>query len=300
MKDRNKHRTPLSRTAVGLLVVSVVVLCMVIPSLGGPRNPRMRVGSAKLGAPDSVETQKPKTFVDGFQTIVIFASNSVQTRQDAVVSSGDVVVNRAPAEEGTPILLGLRELDLGKQTVTPSTFFLKADRIRVRQDAVVDSDLFCNDISGPGSGGLSCRPTTLPAFTLLPDFSEYRVATEPPAPPVVDVTVKKNKTETIDEGDYNDVKVKEQGKLKLTGGIYNFRSLDLKLQAEVVALAPTEIRILERFSGDQESVVKGGSGVGADEVVLFVGGINGTDGALGSNPKAVDIGVQEALALGRP
>ena len=219
---------------------------------------------------------------DDFANVVIFAENSVDMDQDSAVISGDVAVNAE--DDGGVEGPDPRELIIGVQASTPSGYFVKADTIRVKQDADVDGDVFCNDISGPGSGGLTCQDPMLPAFATLPPFEEFRVD---PMTVLDDVTVKVNKTKTLAAGDYGNIKVKQNGTLKLSG-VYNILSLDVKLQGKVRFLGPTDIRIQGGLELDQDASMKptGSSGAEPNEMVLYVQGEDGP------NPKAADIGVQ--------
>ena len=216
MKNRSKQRTPLSRAAVGLLVVSVVVLCMVIPSLGGPRNPRMRVGSAGThsSGTGSVESLPAKAASPGVEKAAVLATNSVWLAPGARVISGDVVVNDASPGPTLDVLQG-NELLVDFFAKTPAGSALQADSIKVRVTADVDGNVFCNDLDD-GTGTLTCQPLPLPVFDSLPPFEEGDVRSG-----VDDVEVDVEGPMVLPEGDYGDIIVEDYGTLTFTGGVYN-------------------------------------------------------------------------------
>jgi len=203
---------------------------------------------------------------------VVFGTNSVVLKEKSKIISGDVVVE----DVGSGV-----ELILEEKVTTPSGYSLKANRIYVDKKAKIYSDVFYNDLTNKGSiyGSLN-TPLDLPVYSSLPPFNEAPAGTE-------DKTVLKNQTLTLAPGDYRDIKVKEKGTLIFSGGIYNLRKLDAKEEAKLLFNAASEVRIEEKFSAGEKSVVgpKNGSGISASDIVFYVKGTDPNAAKFGEKNK---------------
>jgi hypothetical protein len=93
------------------------------------------------------------------------------------------------------------------------------------------------------------------------------------------VTVAKNKTQTLAPGSYGKVRVSGDATLTLSGGLYQFASLDVDQSATVLFAAAVEIRIDGDLDADSNSKLIVSSGVRASQVVIYVDG----DDAKGNN-----------------
>lgn len=233
----------------------------------------------------------------GFADVVVFATNSIDINNGAVILSGDLVANAASPG---PTLNASVELSIGKVEVTTTTYSpgfdlvttatarLKADSIKIHQQATVNGDVSYNDLQNNGTiNGMLITPLALPVFSLLPPFP---TAVPPPGAP--DVTVPAAGSATLAAGDYGNIVVGDGATLTFMGGVYNVRNIAAGIGARLDFLAAAQVRVQNRFSTLQNSRVgsAAGAGVLAREVIFFVGGINGTTGALGDEPRAADIG----------
>lgn len=225
----------------------------------------------------------------GVSATAILATNSVQLDQMAEVT-GDVVVNDASAGP----YLGSAQLELGKQAEVTGS--VKGNSIRLEKHAAVSGNAAYNSLSNGGGtiGGTQSTPLPLPVFALLPV-----VQTAAARPGVADVSVGGGQTVTLAAGDYGHVSVAANGKLVLTGGVYNV--IDVTTAgpngcqypcASIEAAAATDVRIAQRLTVGAASFVgpQSGSGVDASQIVIYVGGINGTTGSLGATPPAAAVG----------
>jgi hypothetical protein len=225
----------------------------------------------------------PALAQDGFDDVVIFATNSAYLEQASDVHSGAVVVNDVSAG---PTLASGTELTIGLATFVGADSLVIADSIKVKESAVVLGDVRCNELDD-NSGAVTCsdRPV-LPFFATLPPFKSEPAGT-------VDVTVALAGSAVLDPGDYRDVKVKHNGTLILSGGVYNLRNLDAGHATSLLFEAPSEVRIADKLILGQNSFLgpDSGASIGARDIVLYVAGVNGTSGALGATPKAATLGL---------
>jgi len=231
---------------------------------------------------------------------VLLATNSADLKQGVTIVRGDVVVN-APSP-GATLNPGF-ELVIGTGVSTPAGYLVLADSLRVKTNAAVACDdvapadgicdnVYCNDLTD-NSGTVSCQALgTAPVLDPLPPFVE---AEERPG--AADVTVESGQVHELAPGDYRNVVVKKNGAIHFAGGIYTLRSLASGPNSELLFAAPSEVRIAGRLSTDQNAVVgpADGSGVGASEIIFYVAGVNGNSGAIGSSPKAAEIGLRNVF-----
>jgi hypothetical protein len=223
----------------------------------------------------------------GFEGISVFATNSVWVKQNADVVSGSVVVN--DASPGPTLVAGF-ELAIGLSVTTSAGTNLVADSIDVRSGAVVLGELFCNEIDD-GTGALGCdRALDLPVFLQLPPFQFAPAGAS-------DVTVPIGDSAVLAPGSYRDVKVRQNGTLVLTGGVYDLRNLEVGLSADLVFEAPSRVRIADKLEVTQNAFVgpTTGAAFGARDIVLYVAGINGSSGNLGADPKAAKLGIDAVV-----
>ena len=212
----------------------------------------------------------------------VFALNSVWLRPRAVIHSGNVGVHDASA--GPHLRKGV-EIYVDRQAQTKEGVKLIGDSIYIARDATV-FDVLYNEIDNHGViQGEQITPLELPVWE-GPDFLEGDYGTK-------DVTVGYRKRRSLEPGAYEDVKVKPKGRLILTGGTYEFRSLSLSYLASVKCKAPTIILIKKRFYAGLKSYVGPNpkSGLSAKDVIIYVEGQNGGSGKPASLPMAAIIGL---------
>ena len=219
---------------------------------------------------------------EGFTDVVVLGTNSVSISSDVVVSSGDVVANDASPG---PTLNNNYELYVDKKVTISGS--LQGDSIRILIQSSVGGDVSYNDLDNSGSiAGSLITPLALPVFGVLPLFH-----TGPSDGP--DVTVPDGGSQTLAPGTYGDIVVGDAATLHLTGGVYNVRSIDLVSDdGQLTFGAASEVRIDGKFRTRRDAFIgpASGSGIAASEIVFYVAGINGSDGALNSSPEAGRVG----------
>jgi hypothetical protein len=218
----------------------------------------------------------------------ILATNSLFLHK-AVAVSGDVVGNDASA--GPTLYTGF-EVNLDRDTRITGN--VAGDSVRVDQGGSITGSLAYNNRAGTGTAGSLVTPLALPVFPLLPTFQ-----TANPRDSAADVAVAPLETRVLPAGDYGAVTVALGGTLIFSGGRYDLRSLDAVGTScnvlpcrSFLAAGPVDIRIVGKLSTGVRARFgpASGSGVANRDVVVYVGGINGTTGALQATPAAVGIG----------
>ena len=219
---------------------------------------------------------------------VVFATNSIWLKQGSDILSGDVLVNNASPG---PMLDSQVELSIGENVTTATDFALKANRIKVKQGAVVASDVFYNTLTNNGTiNGAQNSPLALPIASSLPPFHSAPAGTQ-------DIEVAQNGSLTLAAGDYGTLVVKSKGTVVFTGGVYNFRSLDIREKAQLRFPSSSEVQIEDKLDTRSQVFVgpSDGSGISASDIIFYVAGINGNSGNLGATPKAAEIGEKNTL-----
>jgi hypothetical protein len=220
--------------------------------------------------------------------LVVFATNSVWLKQNSAILSGDVVVNSVSP---SPMLDSNAELTIGESVTTSAGYELKANRIKVKQGAIVASDVFYNELTNNGIiTGDTTTPLELPVVETLPTFKEGVAGTQ-------DIVVLQDESITLAEGNYRDIVVKAGGSITFTGGVYNVRSIDSRDNTQLLFNASTEVRVADKFDTDLKVYVgpSEGSSVDASDIIFYVAGINGSTGNLGATPKAAQVGINNTV-----
>jgi hypothetical protein len=251
-----------------------------------------RIGEVSLAFTLIVSFSSLSAQGQGLDRVVLLATNSIHLQQGSEVTSGDVVVNAASPG---PTLGCQRELCIGLSATTSAGFAVKADSIQVKSGAVVGGDVvYGEDLLNNGTiGGTVSTGLALPVFATLPPFAE--AAPRDGAP---DVLVAQGSSIELPPGDYGLIDVDQGGSVVFSGGVYNVREVDAGLATGLLFAAPSELRVAERFSLDQGSVLgpSFGSGLAGSDVIVYVAGINGSTGALGATPKAAKLGLGSTVA----
>lgn len=226
----------------------------------------------------------PEPPIEDFSSYSLIATHSLQLSLSSVVLSGDIGVNNAGLP---PFLDSDVELSIGANVITPSGYKIKANRINVGLNAVVNGDVYYNQLTNISGtiNGTQNSPLELPLFTSLPKF---KIA----APGLEDIIVPIKGEHILPAGSYNNLEIKKSAKLILTGGIYHFNNFTSGLQSSIIYQAPSELRIANKLdiSKDTNVLPSDTTVVNAKDLVIYVGGVNGTNAALDETPKAAVIG----------
>ena len=223
--------------------------------------------------------EEPVVIAEDFS---VFALNSVWLRPRSEIHSGNVGVRAASS--GPHLRKGV-EIYVDRRAKAKEGVQLIGDSIGIARQATV-FDVLYNELDNQGViQGEQITPLELPVWE-GPDFVAGDYGNQ-------DVKVGYRKSRTLEPGAYEDVKVKPRGKLILSGGRYEFKSLSLNYLASVKCLAPTTILVKKRFYTGLKSYVgpDPASALGAKDVIIHVEGQNGGSGKPISLPMAAIIGL---------
>ena len=214
----------------------------------------------------------------------LFATHSMHLEQNSKVFSGDVGVNAAGS---SPFLDSEVELSVGIGVTTAASSALKAHRIKVKSGATVNSNVYYNELENNGTiTGSQNTPLSLPLVAALPEFKQATPGTQ-------NIEVPQNGTQTLPPGTYGDIMVRLKGRLTFTGGTYQINSITGGDDAQFLFQSPTEVRIAGKFDSGEGTTIgpEDTTTMSVDQVIFYVGGINGSNGNLGATPKAAKIGI---------
>lgn len=135
--------------------------------------------------------------------------------------------------------------------------------IRFRPNTTA-SEAYCLLLEN-GPGGLSCQAVTLPVIAsgLLPAVQVTPGAT------AINVT-RGSSTSPLPAGAYGNVRVRSRGQLRLAGGTYAFRSLNLASRASLTCLDACNIGVANRVRVRSRASLGGGSGVAVRNVRVSI------------------------------
>lgn len=248
---------------------------------------------------------QPVVAPEGFDSIVIFATNSVDIKRASSVI-GDVVVN--DASEGPTLVPGF-ELELARDSSVDGD--VTADSIELDRGASVTGDANTNDLTDKGGtiGGSVVSPLALPVFDELPVFQEA-------FPTAIDVHVAAGTTEVLPPGRYGALTIAQTGVLVLSG-LYDFESVSAVSTAggqcpfpcrSIHFAGAADVRVAGRFEIGKDAYVgpvdaQGAPaacpvapGAGSAQAILYVGGTNGVAEDPSSDPSAFAVGQSSCLA----
>jgi len=232
-------------------------------------------------APGCGSTIAREIVFDGFPALSAFSVlgiNSVWLTASSIVKTGNVGVLNA--SQG--LWLDSRvEISVGLGARAENGVKIYGDSIKLLRNASVDS-VYYNDLQNAGTiRGEAVKPLTLPLPLQLPPFLQSTPGTS-------DVTVKDGATKTLAAGKYRDVKLGKNSVLKLSGGTYHFRKLDIGDKSSVTCVAASEVRIKDRlYPGTNAKINAQGS---AKNLKIYIEGANGSILNLLALPKAAEIG----------
>src|SRR5712691_4910047 len=148
---------------------------------------------------------------------VILAVNSAHLGGNAVVTSGDIVVNKASSG---PMLVPGFSLSIDKPASIAGS--IAADRIKLSQQVTISGITSFNQLTNDGAtlGGQS-TPLALPVFGALPTFQEARLPGT-----AQNVAVAAGTTQVLAAGEYGDVVIDTAGQVIFSGGVYSIRSIN--------------------------------------------------------------------------
>lgn len=262
--------------------------------VAAPRSAALERRPLEPQRPGSVATARAAVPA-GFSEVVILGTNSVLVMRDASVT-GDVVANDASAG---PTLAPGFELAVDRNAAIQGN--VSADSVELDRGVSVSGTVFSNELVAPRAtvGGTS-SPLSLPVFQPLPAFQGFV-----DRPGAEDIFVASGETRMLSQGSYGDIELAGGSTLVFGGGVFHVRSLNAVPIDDTTCpfpcrqigfLGPSDVRIGGRFdSGARSFVGPVDASVAASDIILYIGGTNGLDGALGSLPPAAGVGRESVV-----
>ncbi|TET29677.1 MAG: hypothetical protein E3J69_13025 [Anaerolineales bacterium] len=222
-------------------------------------------------------------------SFVVLGEEGVYLKQNAVVESGDVGVNTT--SDG-PFLAGQEELTIGiGVTFSDPNSRVMGDSIKIKQNAQV-YDVYYNELSGLGEVlGDHFTPIELPLTTSLPSIPTINPGEE-------NIEVPSGETLVLHGGNYGALEARQGATVIFAGGLYHFEEWDIGLSVNMYARSPMQVRIEGKLQVDQGSYLGPSIDVldlNATDIVIYVNGINGSNGNLGATPKAAKFGIDSTV-----
>jgi hypothetical protein len=236
--------------------------------------------------------------VNAAYTVGYDLSRFVMLGQDGValgllseVNSGDV---GARASSNGPFLADNAEVSIGQQAkmLDPNSRVL-GNRVVVKLQARVYNPSY-NHLTNNGQVlGTTATPLNLALLPALPSLPTITPSTQ-------NLSVAQFGNLTINPGSYGTLTVNQYATVTFTGGVYHFQSWSVNQYAKLYFAAPTEIRVAGRVNIVQYSTLSpapNATNVQPKDIVLYVAGQNGNNGAINATPKAAVFGQGSTIQL---
>lgn len=199
----------------------------------------------------------------------VFAEKSVLLKKGSVIVSGNVGVNQPAAKRRDDSKEGLT---VGEGVKTDAGIALFADRVRVREKAVVHGKVYTNRLDGKGTvAGPLFMPLPLPLLDAMPPFQPALLTGRPG-----DIKVRKGEFRVLEPGVYGAVDIQKNGTLALSGGEYHVRSIETDKEASLLFQGRGVVHVAEDLKTGKDSVIGPApeSGLDAFDVLFYVGAAN--------------------------
>ena len=160
------------------------------------------------------------------------------------------------------------QLKMDKDVMIAAGYLVKADRIEMKRDGLIASDVYTNYLDSDGDiTGTVYDNVDFPLFENLPPFKSGDAGSQ-------NITVQKNQEVVLEPGDYGRIYVKDRGTLTFTGGVYNIKKLEAKKYSHVRFEERSEVRVEQQIKIDKRVYVgpAGGSYIDASDIIFYVQG----------------------------
>ena len=224
---------------------------------------------------------------------IVFGMDEAELKKDILVNSGNILVNNAYEcedddhgdddddeddhgdDDEDDDCGDAFELKFDKDVTVAGGYMVKANNIQIKNGTVINSDVYYNFVQDQGNiTGDEYSPVDIPLYSTFPPFKSAPAGDN-------SITVGKSESLTLPPGDYRDIKIKKRGSLYLTGGVYNFRKLNMEEKAKLRIEAATEIRVEKNVKTGEEVYIgpANGSSITAANIIFYVDGDDDDDAA---------------------
>jgi len=205
---------------------------------------------------------------------LLFAESKIELKKDIEIFSGNVLINDIHEHEQEDNDHHEHdELKIDKDTYIAPGYKVMADGIKIKKDALIESDVYANELDNKGdiTGDIYDAADT-PLFTTMPPFKSAPAGDD-------DITVRKNQDLVLEPGDYHHIKVEDRGTLTFTGGVYNIAKLEAKKESHIRFELTSEVRVEKelKFKKDVYVGPAGDSYIDASDIIFYVDDDNEND-----------------------
>ena len=218
----------------------------------------------------------------------LMATHSLWLKQNVQILSGHVGVERAG--EG-PFLDSGVELSVGNNAELAWAVSIKANRIKIKQNAEIGGHAFYNELDNNGTiSGRLYTPLEFPVLKYVPEFLNANSGLE-------DIVVKNKKEYVMEPGQYRDIRVEQKGRLIFTGGTYHIQNLTAGNNTRILFSGKSEVRLAGRLETGNQAVLgpEDTTAVRASDILFYIAGMNGETGQLDASPKACEMGIKNTV-----
>ncbi len=213
-RQSEKH----GRLKIGTKVLAIFVIIVLASSSFGTNILNLQSNSHGINNQNAYAQAAPSNDVTRIHNYVIFGFNGVTIEKNATINSGNVGTQNATAQ-----------VDLQKDsTIKPGPVSaLVGDEITIEKGTTVN-DVFFNQLSNQGTiSGNQNTPLSLPVVKFLPPFPAITVGANA-------IDVSKSSSLVLQPGNFADVTVEDYATLEFAGGVYNFKSLTMDKNSQLV------------------------------------------------------------------
>ena len=191
------------------------------------------------------------TAPSGYPAEVIVATNSIRLEEESQ-TAGDVAVTHK-VSGGT---LGNGGVEVTLKKKAKLTGSLRADTIEIEDDGVITGNASFNQLDNSVSiGGTKTGSLTLPLVVSVPEIPEVSVGSS-------ELKLDESEVLTLAPGNYRELYIEKSATLKMTGGTYNFRSVELKEAGRLVCVTECDVRVQGDFKSEKDTFIGPASGSG--------------------------------------
>ncbi len=183
---------------------------------------------------------------NSLDSFVLFGSEGIVLEQETQVSSGDLGSNR--------------EIDIQKDAIVNGNLF--ADKITLDKNVTINGNVSFSKLKIEKETqilGTQTKPVSLPIAN-LPEIPDFQIGTQ-------DFRFE-GQNNALAAGTYRDITLEKNGRLTLTGGVYNLSKLDLKENSTLIYSAPTTLNIQQELKGQQKVSILPGLNLKPDDLAI--------------------------------
>ena len=220
---------------------------------------------------------------------IVLGQEGVYFKQGSQTTSGNVAAN---ASMPGPYLSGDEEVTIGRNVVIGGGGAVFGDSVKLKCGAVVETVGYIELDNGCGVTILNqTTPISLPVIAHLPMVHVFSAGT-------TDLFISQGGSMTVYAGNFGLLDANKNSTLVFPGGEYDFEVWNVGQNVDLLFLGAAEIRVAGRLHIDKNSYLGPDASVPeltAADIHIYVLGINGGAGNIGSAPKAVKFGINSEV-----